>query len=56
MGIERFDFLYNQALAMLGYMNAINASLDTTHEKRNGQALKIACLNINFVFNVFIAD
>lgn len=32
MGIELFDFLYNQALAMLGYMNAINASLDTTLE------------------------
>lgn len=32
MGIEQFDFLYTQALAMLGYMTAINASLDTTLE------------------------
>lgn len=32
MGIELFDFLYNRALAMLGYMDAINASLDTTLE------------------------
>ena len=30
MGIEQFDFLYTQALAMLGYMNAINASVDIT--------------------------
>lgn len=41
MGIEQFDFLYNQALAMLGYINAINASLDTTHENLTlfGEAL-----------------
>jgi len=32
MGIEQFDFLYNQARAILEYMNAINASLNTTLE------------------------
>lgn len=32
MGIEQFDFLYNRARAILEYMNATNASLDTTLE------------------------
>ena len=32
MGIEQFDFLYKQTRAILEYMNAIKASLNTTLE------------------------